>query len=185
VLLQRVRESGRRDFDVRWRYFSLSQVNSQIESWTLWGEPHPDADMRGRASFMAAEAARRQDGRFDAFHMELLRQRHELDLPIDDPEALRAAAEIAGLDLERFERDRQDLSTLAALATDHEYAVSELGVFGTPTFVLPGGRSAYLRLRPAPQDPEEAVAVFDELLDLVGERPYVLEVKRPSKPAST
>ncbi len=185
MLLQRVRETGRREFQVRWRYFSLSQVNSQIDGWTLWGEPHPGADMRGRASFMAAEAARRQDGRFEAFHMELLRQRHELDLPADEPEALTAAARAAGLDLERFERDRQDPSTLAALAADHQYAVSELGVFGTPTFVLPEGRSAYVRLRPAPKDAEEVVAVFDELLNLVGERPYVLEVKRPRKPAST
>lgn len=185
MLLQRVRETGRRELDVRWRYFSLSQVNTKVEGWTIWGEPHPDADGRGRASFMAAEAARRQDGRFEAFHMELLRQRHELERPIDDPDALRAAAQAAGLDLERFERDRQDPFTLAALAADHQYAVKELGVFGTPTFVLPEGRSAYLRLRPAPEDPEEAVAVFNELLDLVGERPYVLEVKRPNKPAST
>jgi protein-disulfide isomerase len=185
VLLQRVRETGRRDFQARWRCFSLSQVNSQLEGWTLWGEPHPDADMRGRAAFMAAEAARRQGGRFDAFHMELLRQQHELDRPADQPEALTAAARAAGLDRERFERDRQDPSALEALAEDHQYAVSELGVFGTPTFVLPEGRSAYVRLRPAPEDPEEAVAVFDELLRLVGDRPYVLEVKRPRRPAST
>jgi len=185
VLLQRVRATGRRDFSVRWRYFSLSQVNSKLEGWTIWGEPQPDADLRGRASFMAAEAARRQDGRFEDFHMELLRQRHELDRPIDAPEALTAAATAAGLDLERFERDRQDPATLDALAADHQYAVSELGVFGTPTFVLPEGRTAYVRLRPAPEDPDEAVAVFDELLRLVGERPYVLEVKRPQRPART
>ena len=79
MLLQRVRPQ--RDLDVHWRYFSLAQVNSTVEGWTIWGEVGPEDDVRGRASFMAAEAARRQDPghtRFEAFHMELLRQRHEL-----------------------------------------------------------------------------------------------------------
>jgi len=184
VLLQRVRETGRRDVDVRWSYFSLTQVNSKVEGWTIWGEVGAGADVRGRAGFMAAEAARRQDPdgtRFERFHMELLRQRHELEAPIDAPEALSAAAGAAGLDLERFERDRQDPAMLQALARDHQRAVSEHGVFGTPTFVLADGQAAYVRLRPAPANPDEALAVFDELTRLVGERPYVLEVKRPSR----
>jgi len=184
VLLQRVRDTGRRDLDVTWRYFSLAQVNSKDEGWTIWVDPEPEGDIRGRASFMAAEAARRQD-RFDAFHMELLRQRHHHERPIDDPQGLKAAAEAAGLDVERFEKDRADPTTLVALARDHQDAVAEHGVFGTPTVVMPDGCSAYVRLRPAPEDPEEAVAVFDELMRLVAERPYVLEVKRPSRPAKT
>jgi predicted DsbA family dithiol-disulfide isomerase len=183
VLLQRVRPH--RDLDLRWRYFSLAQVNNKVEGWTVWGEVAPEDDVRGRASFMAAEAVRRQDPdhtRFEPFHMELLRRRHELKEKIDDEAALRAAATAAGLDLERFERDRQDPDTLHALARDHQHAVAEHGVFGTPTLVLANGGRAYLRLRPAPEDPAEAVAVFDELLRLVGDRPYVLEVKRPSAP---
>jgi hypothetical protein len=179
VLLQRVRPH--RDLDVRWRYFSLAQVNNHVEGWTIWGEVAPEDDVRGRASFMAAEAARRQHG-FEIFHMELLRRRHELKEKIDDPAALHAAAVAAGLDLERFERDRQDPETLHALARDHQHAVAEHGVFGTPTFVLANGGRAYVRLRPAPEDPAEAVAVFDELLRLIGERTYVLEVKRPTPP---
>jgi predicted DsbA family dithiol-disulfide isomerase len=134
---------------------------------------------------MAAEAARRQDPehtRFELFHMELLRRRHELNEKIDAPSALLAAATAAGLDLERFDRDRQDPDALHALARDHQHAVAEHGVFGTPTFVLASGGRAYVRVRPAPEDPAEAVAVFDELLRLVGDRPYVLEVKRPSPP---
>ncbi|HEX6348462.1 MAG TPA: DsbA family protein [Candidatus Dormibacteraeota bacterium] len=183
-MLQRVKETGSRDFQVRWRYFSLSQVNSKVEGWTIWGDRDGEGDFRGRASFMAAEAARRQD-RFEPFHMELLRQRHEVGRPIDDPEALNAAATVAGLDLGRFERDRKDPATLQMLAADHQEAVTRHWIFGTPTFVMAGGESAYVRVRPAPEDPSEAVALFDDLVDLVGRRPYVLEVKRPNKPAST
>jgi len=184
VLLQRVRDTGQRDLDVRWSYFSLTQVNSRVEGWTIWGQVGAEDDVRGRAAFMAAEAARRQDpdgSRFQRFHMELLRQRHELETAVDTPAALSAAAEAAGLDLERFERDRQDPETLRALARDHQRAVDEHGVFGTPTFVLADGQAAYVRLRPAPSDPDEAVAVFDELTRLLADRPYVLEVKRPSR----
>jgi predicted DsbA family dithiol-disulfide isomerase len=184
VLLRRIEGAGRR-LDVRWRYFSLAQVNSKVEGWEVWA---PDAtldggDARGRAAFMAAEAARRQD-RFEPFHYALLRRRHELREDVDADAALRGAAEDGGLDLERFERDRRDPSTLEALARDHQRAVNELGIFGTPTLLTETG-AAYLRVRPAPEDPKEAVAVFDELLDLIAGRPYVLELKRPNPPERT
>jgi len=178
VLLQRARSAGRQP-DVTWRYFSLAQVNSPDDGRHIWDEPAPpDRDLRGRDSFLAAEAARRQ-GRFDTFHLALLRQRHELRRPIDDPEALRAAAREAGLDLERFDRDRRDPAGLHAIARDHQHGVSEHGVFGTPTLVTPAG-AAYVRVRPAPVDPAEAAALLDDLLRLVAERPCVLEVKRPT-----
>src|SRR5439155_4410990 len=32
-LLEAVRRSGDRDFDIRWRYFSLTQVNSKDDGW--------------------------------------------------------------------------------------------------------------------------------------------------------
>jgi len=81
VLLQNVRDSGERPIDVRWRYFSLIQVNSKDEGWTVWDAV--DSEARGRLAFKAAEAARRQGG-FDNFHMALLRARHEQRADIDD-----------------------------------------------------------------------------------------------------
>ena len=158
MLLLRVRELGR-DFDARWRYFSLTQVNNKEEGWTVWGVG--DDRARGRLAFKAAEAARRQEA-FERLHMPLLEARHVRGQSLEDPEVVRAVARDGGLDLERFDRDLADPSILEALARDHQAAVSEHGAFGTPTFVFPDGGSAYVRIRPAPDGPE-ALQLFDEL----------------------
>ena len=177
MLLLRVRELGR-DFDARWRYFSLTQVNNKEEGWTVWSAA--DEGARGRLAFKAAEAARRQQA-FERLHMPLLEARHAKGQSLEDLEVVRAVARAGGLDLERFDRDLADPSILEPLARDHQAAVSEHGVFGTPTFVFPDGGSAYVRIRPAPQG-AEALQLFDELTTTVAERPYLLELKRPAKP---
>jgi predicted DsbA family dithiol-disulfide isomerase len=177
VLLLRAREQGR-DFDVSWRYFSLTQVNNNEEGWTAWGAPEEE-QVRGRLAFKAAEAARRQ-GAFEPLHMPLLEAKHVHQRSLEDPEVVRGVAREAGLDLGRFEQDLAAPGILDALARDHQAAVSEHGVFGTPTFVFPDGASAYVRVRPAPEG-EQALTLFDELLRTIGGRPYLLEIKRPVK----
>ena len=177
MLLQRVRESGERDLDLRWRYFSLSQVNSHDEGWTIWGAAEDDPAARGRLAFRAAEAARRQE-RFEALHAALLEGRHEHGLDLDDLEVVEKLAADAALDMTRFRADLADPSILEPLARDHLAAVTDLGVFGTPTFHLPGRGAAYVRVRPAPEGPG-ALELFDQLLRIIGEEPYLLELKRP------
>jgi len=171
--------AAERLLDVRWRYFSLTQVNSKDEGWTAWDAPAGER-VRGRLAFMAAEAARRQD-RFDRFHATLLRARHEGRINIDEVEAIGQVAEDSGLDLDRFRRDLADPTILAALARDHRHAVSEHGVFGTPTFVFPNGASAYIRIAEVP-GPEDAVKMFDSLIAIAADEQRVLEIKRPVKP---
>ncbi|MDQ6877625.1 MAG: DsbA family protein [Candidatus Dormibacteraeota bacterium] len=180
VLLRNVRDSGERQVDVRWRYFSLSQVNSKDEGWTVWDAPESER-VRGRLAFKAAEAARRQDG-FEDFHMRLLRARHEDRIDIDEPGAVERVADEAGLDLDRFRKDVADPTNLTALARDHRSAVSEHGVFGTPTFLFAGGAAAYVRLTEAP-DASESVSLFDSLISIGADEPRILEIKRPLKPS--
>ena len=131
---------------MRWRYFSLIQVNSKDEGWTVWDAP--DSEARGRLAFKAAEAARRQDA-FDAFHMALLRARHEQRADIDDVTVVERVAEDAGLDLDRFRKDIADLQIISALERDHRAGVAEYGVFGTPTFVFDGGAALCAPFRTA------------------------------------
>ena len=178
MLLQRARGQGR-DFDVRWRYFSLTQVNNKEEGWTVWDAPEEEP-VRGRLAFQAAEAARRQ-GAFEWLHMPLLEARHVRQLELEEPDTVREVARAAGLDLARFERDLAAADILSALARDHQTAVAEHGVFGTPTFVFAEGAAAYVRIRPAPKG-EEALALFDELTGAISNRPYLLEIKRPLRP---
>jgi predicted DsbA family dithiol-disulfide isomerase len=166
--------------DVSWRYFSLTQVNSKEDGWTVWDAPPTDR-VRGRLAFTAAEAARRQ-GRFEVFHRALLAARHQARLDIDDVRVIEQVADDSGLDLERFRRDIDDPSIMQALARDHMHAVATHGVFGTPTFVFPNGASAYIRLAEAPAGPE-AVDLYDKLVAMAADETRVLEIKRPVRPS--
>ena len=179
ALIEAVQRSSRHDIDVRWRYFSLTQVNSKDDGWTVWSAPASEK-VKGRLAFKAAEAARRQ-GRFDAIHRPLLLARHRDRLDLDEPEVVARVAAENGFEVDRFRRDLGDPQILEALARDHRQAVTELGVFGTPTFVFPDGASAYVRLS-EPVEGDGAVEVFDRLLAVAASEPRILEIKRPRRP---
>jgi predicted DsbA family dithiol-disulfide isomerase len=179
VLLQNVALIQPSRLKVTWRYFSLAQVNSKDDGWTVWNAPAPEM-VNGRLAFKAAEAARRQK-RFEDLHMPLLQARHRDRLDIDRVEVVERVAVDSGLDLEQFRRDLSAPDILASLARDHQQAVSEHGVFGTPTIVFPDGASAYVRLAQAPEG-ADAIGVFDRLLSIAAGEPSILEIKRPRKP---
>jgi len=179
-MLDEVRGSGARPIEVRWRYFSLTQVNSKDDGWTLWDAPESEA-VRGRLAFKAAEAARRQ-GRFDDLHMPLLEARHRDRLDLDDETVIERVASDAGLDVERFAADLRAPDILDAVARDHRGAVDEHGVFGTPTFLFADGASAYVRLA-GPVENGDAVDVFDRLISVAAGEPRILEIKRPRRPS--
>jgi predicted DsbA family dithiol-disulfide isomerase len=177
-LIDGVRRAGR-DVEVRWRYFSLTQVNSNNDGWTVWNAPATEK-VRGRLAFQAAEAARRQ-GRFDALHMPLLLARHRDKLDLDDGAVVDRVAEAAGLEMPRFREDVSDPGILDGLERDHSEAVGLHGVFGTPTFLFRDGASAYVRLS-EPVNGEGATEVFDRLLAVAAAEPRILEIKRPRRP---
>jgi predicted DsbA family dithiol-disulfide isomerase len=179
-LIDGVQRSGRRKVQVSWRYFSLAQVNSREEGWTVWGAPDSEK-VHGRLAFKAAEAARRQ-GRFDAMHAALLEARHRDRVDLDEPGVVESIAEGAGLDMGRFRSDLADPSILDALARDHTEGVREHGVFGTPTLLFPGGESAYVRLA-EPSNGHVELEVFDSLISVAALEPRILEIKRPRRPA--
>ena len=175
-VIDAVRRSGARELDVRWRYFSLTQVNSKDDGWTAW-DAAPTEHVRGRLAFQAAEAARRQE-RFEAMHWRLLRARHHDRLDLDDPSVIEKIAGEADLDVNRFRADLDDRTTLDALAADHTTAVTQHGIFGTPTLVFPDGQAAYVRLAASALD-NGVVEVFDRLVAVVAAEPRILEIKRP------
>ena len=179
-MLDDVRTSRARPIEVRWRYFSLTQVNSKDDGWTLWNAPASET-VRGRLAFKAAEAARRQ-GRFDDLHMPLLEARHRDRLDLDDQTVIERIASDAGLDLERFADDLRAPDILDAVARDHREAVAEHGVFGTPTLVFEDGAAAYVRLA-APVGDGDAPEVFDHLISIAAGEPRILEIKRPRRPS--
>jgi predicted DsbA family dithiol-disulfide isomerase len=179
-LLDAVQRSGGRDIQVRWRYFSLTQVNSKNDGWTVWDAPASE-HVRGRLPFQAAEAARRQ-GLFDSFHGGLLLARHRDQLDIDDRGVVEKLAAAAGVDLGRLRSDVDDPAILESLARDHRQGVLEHGVFGTPTLVFADGASAYVRLSERVNE-SAALDVFDRLMAVAAAEPRILEIKRPRRPS--
>ena len=166
-----------------WRHFSLYQANhAGRDGWQLWNDridPDDRAGTKGLLPFLASIAARRQDGgaRHDAFRLALMRARHR-DLRPFDRETVMAAAEAAGLHLACFERDLADPEARTRLAADHQHAAS-LHVFGTPTFRLPSGHAAYVRLKEIPHDPDDALVLFRDVRAMLEDHPYLETLKRP------
>jgi protein-disulfide isomerase len=71
------RQLGDNRIEVAWKFFPLDQVNAPADAdMPIWDLP-PDRRSRGRDSFHAAAAARRQ-GReaFERFHAALLTLKH-------------------------------------------------------------------------------------------------------------
>jgi predicted DsbA family dithiol-disulfide isomerase len=168
---------------VTWRYFPLEQVNStEGPEWKLWEQP-ADYKSRGRGAFHGAIAARKQgEEAFERFHLSLLKAKHVDGKEHSSRETLLEAAKTANLDLAQFERDLDDTSLLANIGPDFQEGREKYGVFGTPTFVFEDGSSAYIKMRPAAPN-GDAVQVFEEFVHTVKGRPYIAEIKRPTKPA--
>ena len=169
----------------RWRYFPLSQINNKQEGWKIWEQPLVNPAWnevrtgRGLRAMWAHEAARQQgDSAAEAYRLALLRAVHEDGLSLNGAEATRAAAERAGLDLERWERDAHDPSLLDAIRRDYEVATGEYAIFGTPTFVFPGARPAYLKLD-ALVPASESLTYWADFRRVVADRSLVIEIKRP------
>ncbi len=168
---------------INWRYFSLEQVNNeQGPQWKVWEQPE-DYPSRGLNAFRAAEAARHQgEVAFAAFHIALLRTRHEQRRDIADKNTLIEVAKSVDLEMPRFQKDLDDRRLLAKLAEDHTFAVETLGVFGTPTLVFSERQAVFVKLPQIPP-PDESLAVFAEVRHLAEHRQYIQEIKRPQRPS--
>jgi len=165
-----------------WRSFPLEQVNSpEGPEWKLWEQPD-DFVSRGLYAFRGAEAAKLQgNDHFLNFHYALLEARHVDDKNIGRRQVVIDTATGAGLDVDAFTKALDNRALMANIGKDYETARSEHGVFGTPTFVFPGGQAAYMKMRPKAPD-EDAVTVWNDFVTTVVDRPYIAEIKRPSKP---
>jgi predicted DsbA family dithiol-disulfide isomerase len=176
------RQLGDNPIQVSWKFFPLEEVNAPPDAdMPIWDLP-PDRRSRGRDSFHAAAAARRQ-GReaFERFHAELLTLKHVEEQDHGKRSTLNEAASRAGLDLARFAADLDDRGLLVEIKNDYVAGKECLGVFGTPTFVFANGQSAYLRILPPPPT-DEAVAFWLDFVRDVRDRPYLQEIKRPRRP---
>lgn len=179
--LREVRSQLGGALEIKWRFFPLEQVNSKYgPEWKVWEQPL-DHRTRGWEGFRAAVAALNQgEDAFERFHFAWFSALHDTPVGVKRPTVFEVAEKV-GLDMEQFERDFSNPDLWVRVAEDYEYGREKFGVFGTPTIVFPNGASAYLQTRPAPP-PCEALEVWEDFVELVADRPYIKEIKRPIKP---
>src|SRR3989442_15089196 len=132
--LAEVEKAGR--IRPKFRFFSLSQNHAAHQGHAQPPVWERDPNAKGLAAFLAASAARAQGAEpGDRFRLALQRARHHDHLPVDQHATHRTAAERAGLDIARWERDVKatDFSTLAG---EHDEAGGR-GAVGVPPLGWP------------------------------------------------
>lgn len=162
-LAQVLRKAGEQQFTLK--HFSLVQGNHPDNAgqkepvWWLTDQPGDAGERFQKSSllaFLAAVAAAKQGEEASwEFSLALFRAVHEDKKPLDE-DAVMAAAKAANLDLDGFASDRKDEDALRASLRSDLAESAEVGVFGTPTFVLPGGEAAYYRFENLTRDLETA-----------------------------
>lgn len=164
--------------EVTWRYFPLEQANAKDPDFKVWEQAN-DGSSSTLRSMQAAWAAQQQgEDAFRQMHAALFRKRHVDGRNLAGQKVLEAAAEEAGLDLDRFREDLQSDAVFAEIERDYTMA-RELDVFGTPTIMFDNNEGAYLKLNY--QDmPEDPVEFFEDFARTVRDRPSVIEIKRPA-----
>ncbi len=109
--------------------------------------------------------------------MLLLDARHKKRIDISDFNNLKSIAGESGADIDRFIVDFNEPGILDKLSEDYLYAVNNLKIFGTPTFVFKHGSPVFLKL--ASSDFDDNLEFFREFMTFSINRTKVLEIKRP------
>ena len=181
--LAKVESSTGSKVEVDWQPFALAQVNADKDAeLKVWEKPDvidgTDPVFLAHRSGLAAK--RQGKEAFEAFFIALLKARHEEKADLNDPEVMKASAQIAGLDLARFLEDQADPDLLKVIGDSHTKAVEEHGAFGVPTFVAPNGKAAFVKMFIPPE--EQASEIYDSLSNMISEFDHVGEIKRPQPP---
>lgn len=172
--LEEVERTGR--IRPRWRFFSLTENHRRREGTDPTPVWEKDPAAKGLPAFRAAIAAQAQgEDANHRFRIALQSARHKDHLMVDDALTHRLAAQRAGLDLARWERDLQS-ADLSPLARDHTEAIRK-GIFGVPTLTWPEGRSYYMKITDVIAA-NRAVALYDAV-ETIHRFAEVIEVKTP------
>jgi 2-hydroxychromene-2-carboxylate isomerase len=177
--IRQVRDRGL--VDVRWRFFSLEEVNR------VDGKKHPwERDWSyGWGMLRVAAMLRRQsdpagNDLVDRYYAVAGSWLHEHGRKPHSPDAAREVLVEIGVDPGLVDEALADPTSSDEVRADHD-AVLAMGGFGVPTIVFPSGRPIYGPVVvPAPTG-DDAMALWE--LVLAWERfPHLYEIKRPKSP---
>jgi 2-hydroxychromene-2-carboxylate isomerase len=168
--------AAQRPVTVRWRFFSLEEINREDGKKHPWERPWSYGWSMLR---VAALLRRGPDGNqvVDRFYAATGQALHEEGRKVHTPEGLADVMAVAGLDPAVIDAAITDQTTHDDVRADHERAVA-LGGFGVPTLVLDGATPLFGPvITPAPTG--EAAGRLWDLVAGWAEFPRLYELRRP------
>ncbi|GGL14763.1 DsbA family oxidoreductase [Deinococcus radiotolerans] len=135
--------------DLTWRITEQTLDAPEGEGYMKYQTPSLRAFLASHAAALQGEAAHW------AFTLALFRAHHERREPLSDA-AIHVAAQEAGLDQAAFAAALAEEDARRAELRAELDAAREVGVFGTPTFVLPTGEAAYYRFETLTREADKA-----------------------------
>lgn len=166
----RLRDGGI-GLDIDWLPFVLKEINRDEGEASLL--ERPTIDSVAVLALALAEALRGLPGA-DRYRSETFRAMHETGERPGRDDVLRIAA-TAGLDPDQVVG--AETQWLGLVRKSHHGAISEHGVFGTPTLIFPDGSSVYLKLDALPDGDDGAL--WTSLSTIASDFPELAELKRP------
>lgn len=169
------------DLTTEWRPFVLKEAQRRPgDGIPFWDQPDVSRTRTGLA-FLAGQAAARQGPQaYERFRFALQAAFHVDHQDIRAPGVLATLAAETGLDVARFNADRERPGLPREVGETHQEAVARYSVFGTPTLVFPNGRAVFLKLASAPAD-GQADRVFALVRELIEQHPAVQELKQTAR----
>ena len=166
------------EWDVTFVPFSLSQVHVPEGGTPVWEDPGKARDLVALASGVVVRD--RYPDRFGAAHLALFAARHDEGLDLREADVVASVLDGVGLPGATVVAEAQSGPPVAQIREAHERAVSELDVFGVPTFVV-GDRAVFVRLMSRPAgDAALARRTVDGVLNLFETVPDLNEFKHTS-----
>jgi predicted DsbA family dithiol-disulfide isomerase len=169
--LRGIREQGA-ELKTEWRTFSLKEANRRPD------EPSSFEDKENLSTLALALAHAARTADFNHYHSSMFQAMHRGGRgrrELDEDDVLKIAVD-AGVDVGAFERDRDRL--MSAVAEEHRSGAEGHNIFGTPTLILNGRTSVFLKLG-EPPPPGEEDHVWNSLCCIATCYPELLEIKRP------
>ena len=166
---------ARTGLEVRWRFFSLEEVNRRE------GKKHPwEREWSYGWSQMRIGALLRRRGQdvVDRWYEAVGVAFHERGEKTQDPVVHRRLLDALGLGADLVDAAIADPTTGDEVRADHEHVTSTYGAFGVPVIVLPDGTGVFGPVTVPPPTGDEAVRLWDLTLDFLS-FPTVFELKRP------
>jgi predicted DsbA family dithiol-disulfide isomerase len=161
--------------DLRWRFFSLEEINREP------GQPHPwERDWAYGFSQMRVGALLRRQGQqaVDEWYAAVGHAFFVDARPTHDPDVHRAVLAEIGVDPAVLDEALADSTTAEEVRADHDEVVETHGGHGVPTLVFDTGQVLFGPVvAPAPTG-DAALRLWD-LVCAWGEVPYLYELRQP------